>query len=82
MVHAIEFRWSILAEMERPEFTYPQRVVIKEGTRLNARIKPYVAESPEGPIEVADVYLSDGSVARSVRFATFRFLDGASSRKT
>jgi hypothetical protein len=77
MVHAIEFRWVILGEVERPEYAYPQQVVIKEGTRLQAQIKPYVAQSPDGPVEVADLHLDDGSVVRAVRFAAFRFLDGA-----
>ena len=81
MVHAIEFRWVVLADVDRPEYAYPQRVVIKEGTRLFAHIKPYVAQSPDGPVEVADLHLDDGSVARAVRFAAFRFLDGAKSRK-
>jgi hypothetical protein len=81
MVHAIEFRWVVLADVERPEYAYPQRVVIKEGTQLHAQIKPYVAESPDGPVEVADLYLDDGSVTRAVRFAAFRFLDGARAAK-
>ena len=40
-----------------------------------ADIKPYVAESDDGPVEVADLSLEDGSIARAVRFAAFRFLD-------
>ena len=32
------------------------------------------------PVEVADLHLDDGRVARAVRFAAFRFLDGAKSR--
>src|SRR5262245_66495651 len=48
MAHRIEFRWLVLAEVDRPEFGYPHRVVIKEGTRLAAHIQPYVTESP-GP---------------------------------
>ena len=81
MVHAIEFRWVVLAEVDRPEYAYPQRVVIKERTRLHAHIKPYVVESPDGPVEVADLHLDDGSVARAVRFAAFRFLESAKSRQ-
>jgi hypothetical protein len=81
MMHQIEFRWLVLAEIDRPEFVYPQRVVIKEGTRLLAKIKPYVVEPPDGPVEVADLHLEDGSVARAVRFAAFWFLDGSKSRK-
>jgi hypothetical protein len=42
---------------------------------LSAQIKPYVLESTRGPVEVADLFLEDGSVARAVRFATFKFLD-------
>jgi len=76
VTHRIEFRWLVLAELDRPEYVYPQRLVIKEGTRLTAGIKPYVTESPDGPIEVADLRFEDGSVARAVRYAAFRFLDG------
>ena len=79
MMHRIEFRWLVLADVDRPEYAYPQGVVIKEGTRLLAKIKPHVAESADGPIEVADLHLEDGSVARAVRYAAFRFLDGSKS---
>jgi hypothetical protein len=72
----------VLAEVDRPEYAYPQRVVIKEGTRLQAHLKPYVAESPDGPIEVADLHLDDGSITRAIRFAAFRFLDGSRSGET
>lgn len=81
MVHAIEFRWVILAQVHRPDYSDQQQVVIKKGTRLYAHIKPYVVESPDGPVEVADLYLDDDSVARAVRFAAFQFLDSAKSRK-
>lgn len=80
MLHAIEFRWLVLADVERPEYAYPQRVVLKEGTRLLARLQPYVAESPDGPVEVADLQFADGGTARAVRFAAFRFLDAAHDR--
>jgi hypothetical protein len=81
MLHTIEFRWVVLAEVDRADYAYPQRVVIKEGTRLRAEIKPYVAESDDGPVEVANLSLEDGSALRAVRFAAFRFLDGAKNRK-
>ena len=81
MVHAIEFRWVVLAQVDRPEYSDQQQAVIRKGTRLHAHIKPYVVESLDGPVEVADLHLDDGSVARAVRFAAFQFLDGAQSRK-
>ena len=66
MIHPIEFRWLVLAEIVGAEYGLRQDIIIKEGTRLSAKIKPYVTESPDGPIEVADLYLEDRS--ESARF--------------
>jgi len=81
MFHEIEFRWVVLAEVERPGQALLEKVVIQEGTRLHANLRPYLAESPDGPIEVADLFFEDGSTARAVRFAAFRFLDESTRRK-
>jgi hypothetical protein len=75
MYHNIEFRLKGLAELEPPGKSQIERLVIKQGTRLSAEIKPYVVETIRGPVEVADLFLEDGSIARAVRFATFRFVD-------
>jgi hypothetical protein len=80
MAHAIEFRLDFNAEVVRPDRSR-QRAVIQSGTRLHANIRPYVVESLNGPVEVADLHFEDGNVARLVRFAAFRFVDGAESRK-
>jgi hypothetical protein len=77
MTHPIEFRWLALAEIDGPEYGLRQGIVITEGTRLSAKVKPYVAESPDGPIEMVDLYLDDSSVVRAVRRAAFQFLDGS-----
>jgi hypothetical protein len=81
MSHPIEFRWLVIAEIDGPEYGIMQSVVIKEGTRLSAKIKPYVAEPPGGLIEMADLYLADSSVVRAVRLAAFQFLDGSKCYK-
>jgi hypothetical protein len=52
-----------------------EQILIKPGTRLRARVRPYVVESMLGPVEAADLFLEDGTLARGVRFASFRFLD-------
>ena len=75
MYHNIEFRPKGLAELEVPGKQPLERLVIKQGTHLSAEIKPYVVETKRGPVEVADLFLEDGSIARAVRFATFRFVD-------
>ena len=76
MYHTIEFRLRGLAQLESPGKQQLERLVIKQGTRLSAEIKPYVVETTRGPVEVADLFLDDGSVARAVRYATFKFVDG------
>jgi hypothetical protein len=75
MYHRIEFRLKAVAAMESAGTGRMEQVVIKPGTRVLARIKPYVVESEWGPVEVADLVLEDDSVARGVRFASFTFLD-------
>jgi hypothetical protein len=77
MFHTIEFRLRGLAELETPGKPQLEQLVVKKGSRLSAEIKPYVVETDRGPVEVADLFLEDGSVARAVRYATFRFLDEA-----
>ena len=75
MYHTIEFRLQGLAELETPGTDRLVQVFIKKGTRVRAHIRPYVVESDQGPIEVADLFSEDGTAARAVRFASFRFLD-------
>lgn len=76
MYHHIEFRLRGLAEVERPGSLHTEAIAIKGGTRLRAVVQPRVIETKQGPVEVADLNFADGSVARGVRFASFRFLDG------
>jgi len=81
MFHQIEFCWAVFADVERPDYAFMQRMVIKCGDRFAARRKPYVAESANGPVEVADLYLEDGTIVKEVRYAAFRFLDGVKGLK-
>jgi hypothetical protein len=39
------------------------------------QIKPYVMETEDGPIEVADLFFVDGTTARMVPFESFSFVD-------
>jgi hypothetical protein len=75
MYHRIEFRLRVVAAVESAGKGRMEQVIIKPGTRLLARVKPYVVESKLGPVEAADLLLEDGSLARGVRFASFSFLD-------
>jgi hypothetical protein len=75
MYHSIEFARNLLAELDIPGQGRTPQVLIDKGTQLKAQIRPYVVESVRGPIEVADLLLEDDTVARTVAFASFRFLD-------
>jgi hypothetical protein len=75
MYHTIEFRAHGLVELEMPSHARVVQVLMQVGVRVRAKVKPYVMESDHGPVEVADLFSEDGSVARAVRFAFFRFTD-------
>ena len=52
-----------------------ERLSIRKGTRRQVQIKPYVAETDDGLVEMADLFFEDGTATRRVRFASFSFVD-------
>jgi hypothetical protein len=75
MYHTIEFAAKIKTDLVVPGQARLEKIVIQKGTRLKAEIKPYVKETDFGPVEVADLYLEDGTAAHTVNFASFRFVE-------
>jgi hypothetical protein len=75
MYHTVEFGVPCLLDLERSRKHHLERIQIRKGDRVRAQIKPYVVESAEGPVEVADLFLEDGTATRGVRFACFSFVD-------
>ena len=75
MYHKIEFRLRVVAAVQAAGSGPMAQVLIKPGTRLRAGVKPHVVETKLGPVETADLFFEDDSVARGVRFASFSFLD-------
>jgi hypothetical protein len=75
LFHTIEFTKQ-LSLVVLVSLTQPlERLFIHQGTRLNARIKPYVAETEDGFVEVADLSFEDGSTTNRVPFACFAFVE-------
>jgi hypothetical protein len=74
MFHEIEFRLKGIAQRDSSDANVNQGAIAR-GTRVRAEIRPYVVETKYGPVEVADLSLEDGTVARGVRFASFRFVE-------
>jgi hypothetical protein len=75
MYHCIEFCTASTADLEVSPKQRLERLRILEGTRVYASIRPYVVETAEGPIEVADLYLDDGTITRQVPCGWFRFVE-------
>ncbi len=75
MYHAIRFTAEVDAHLEISPKKPPERIHIFNGTRLRAQVRPHVVETPDGPAEVADLFLEDGTATRLVPFACFSFLD-------
>jgi hypothetical protein len=75
MYHTIEFSVEFMVDLEISPKHWLERMLIRRGTRLQAQIKPYVVETEDGPVEVADVFFADGTTTRRVPFEWFSFVD-------
>jgi hypothetical protein len=75
MYHSIEFVAEFTLDLEISPKHPLERLLIQKGTRLRAQVKPHVAETATGPVEVADLFFEDGTVTRRVPFAWFSFVE-------
>ncbi len=75
MYHTIEFLEEYAGDLEVSRKQRLERVQLRAGTRLRVQIKPYVIETPDGPVEVADLFFEDGTATRGVRFSLFSFVN-------
>jgi hypothetical protein len=75
MYHTIEFHavWNVDLEVSPKQPL--EQLRLRKGTRLKAQVKPYVIETADGPVEVADLFFEDGTSARSLPFDLFSFVD-------
>jgi len=75
MYHTIEFAVETVIDLAISRRDRLELVLIKRGTRLKAQVKPYVVETEDGPVEVADLFFDDGTSTIQVRFDHFAFVD-------
>ena len=75
MYHTIEFTIDSTINVEVSPKHWLERVLVRKGTRRQAQLKPYVIETQDGLIEVADLFFDDGTATRRVRFESFAFVD-------
>ena len=75
LYHTIEFNVTGMIDVEVSRKQPMERLCVEQGTRLRVELRPYVIEATDGPAEVADLYLENGSVTRAVPFAFFAFAE-------
>jgi hypothetical protein len=75
MYHSIEFITEFTVDVEVSPKQPLERLRIQRGARTRAQLKPYVVQSSDGPIEVADLFLEDGTAVRLVPYACFYFVE-------
>lgn len=75
MYHTIEFAEEFTVDLEVSPKHRLERMLIRSGVRLQAQSKPYVVETEDGLIEVADLFFADGTTTRAVPFHSFSFVD-------
>jgi hypothetical protein len=75
MYHTIEFLTDFAADLEISPKQRLEQTLLCKGDRLPAQIKPYVMETEDGFVEVADLFLADGTTIRGVRFEHFAFAE-------
>ena len=75
MFHNIEFALELTADLEISPKHPLERVLIHKGTCVQAQVRPYVVETDQGPVEVADLFFDNGTAIRMVPFAYFTFVE-------
>jgi hypothetical protein len=73
--HTIEFAAEFLADFAISPKQRLERLLIRQGTRLQAQVRPYVVKGEGGPVEVADLFFEDGTAIQMVPFAWFSFVE-------
>jgi hypothetical protein len=73
--HTIEFKKELVLVLQTSPKQPLERMEIRKGMRRQAQIKPYVRETEDGFVEVADLYFEDGTVTHVVPIASFFFVE-------
>lgn len=75
MFHTIQFGAEFMVDLEISSRHRLERVLIRAGDRMRAQIRPYVQETNDGPVEMADLFFADGTATRGVRYESFAFVE-------
>jgi thymidylate kinase len=71
----IEFTSDVTVYLEVSPKQLLERLYIRKGDHRRAQIKPYVEQTEDHPVELADLLFADGTTTRRVPFEMFSFVD-------
>jgi hypothetical protein len=75
MYHTIRFNEGMTVDLEVSPKQPLERLCIAKGARFRAQLRPHVIDTPDGPVEAADLFFADGTAVRGVPFERFSFVD-------
>jgi hypothetical protein len=75
MFHTLVFHCELLVDLAVSPRKPLERLLLKKGARIDAEVKPYVVETADGLVEVADLFFPDGTSTSAIPFACFSFVD-------
>jgi hypothetical protein len=73
MTYHLRFRDTCRVDLQIRGKPRLERVKIRSGEVIEAHVRPFVQETDNGPIEMADLFLGAEGVLRGVPMACFQF---------
>lgn len=75
MYHLIEFGQEVVLDLQIAGKDRSDLLLLDKGSRRRTRVRPYVIDTDDGPVEMADLAFEDGTAANGVRCECFAFVD-------
>jgi hypothetical protein len=74
MYHRLQFQAAYCLDLRVSGKARLEQLLIQEGEVIDAQVRPYVQETDEGPVEVADLYLPGDGALLAVPMGHFQFV--------
>ena len=68
MDHTIEFTKAVIIGLKISRQQRSQKMRVRKGNRIEAQVRPYVPQTKDGFVEMADLFLDDGASTSGVPF--------------
>ena len=75
MYHTIQFAAEFMIDLETSARSRLERLLVRAGDQVLVQIRPYVVETADGPVEMADLFFADGTGTRGIPYANFTFVE-------